>query len=87
MVQPEEKVLRSIIALNKSNDENWTTFVVWLKDSYIREGMNTNEIDDVNLSSIAKGNVRQLRHLLNYINNSEDLLQRTLDAQRKADVQ
>ena len=87
MLPPNEQIFRAIIAMNKQQDTNWVLFTNWLKDTYITEGLNTNEIEDVDKTRLSQGSVRQLRHLLNYINNSEELLKRTLEAQAKADAQ
>jgi hypothetical protein len=87
MLNPDEKVLRSLISLNKQNDINWQNVLGWLKESYLREGMNTNEIDDAAQTEISKGQVRQLRQMLNTINNAEDMLERQMEAIRKAAAQ
>lgn len=87
MLQPSEQIYRTLIAMNKQQDINWVTFTNWLKDTYVTEGLNTNELEGVEVTRLAQGKIRQLRELLFYINNAEELLQRTLDAQAKASVQ
>jgi hypothetical protein len=87
MIPPNEQIYRAIIAMNKQQDTNWVLFTNWLKDTYITEGLNTNEIDDKEFARLSQGSVRQLRQLLHYINNGEELLKRTLEAQAKADAQ
>lgn len=87
MVQPDENIYRSIIALNKQNDPNWNMIVTWLKDSYLREGMGVVELDNAETVRLMQGQVRQLRSLIHFINNAEELLSRDIEARKKASVQ